>query len=153
MSRDKVTQIKEILRKVYEDAPTNNVGSGNIAGLGVGPDGEPGVHPKHQPKKKRTVDTKTIIKALVRRAPAKNVVEECAPSRRRPPFAGAAVFEVSSKLFYDIKMAKRKGKHWRTYLNEDDCYHEIREYASKNKNGAIIIQNESTGEMIYCRYT
>lgn len=25
-----------------EDAPTNNAGSGNIAGLGVGPKGEPG---------------------------------------------------------------------------------------------------------------
>lgn len=29
--------------KVLEDAPTVNVGSGNIAGLGVGPQGEPGL--------------------------------------------------------------------------------------------------------------
>jgi len=29
-----------------EDAPANSAGGGNIAGIGVGPDGEPGVEPK-----------------------------------------------------------------------------------------------------------
>ncbi len=29
-----------------EDAPANSAGGGNIAGIGVGPDGEPGVKPK-----------------------------------------------------------------------------------------------------------
>lgn len=33
--------------------PTNNVGSGNIAGVGVGPDGEPGVSKKNQKKHRR----------------------------------------------------------------------------------------------------
>lgn len=33
-----------------EEAPTNNAGSGNIAGIGVGPHGEPGVAPIHQRK-------------------------------------------------------------------------------------------------------
>lgn len=32
-------------------APTNNAGSGNIAGIGVGPQGEPGVHPEYQRKR------------------------------------------------------------------------------------------------------
>ena len=40
-------------KKVEEDAPANSVGGGNVAGLGVGPQGEPGVHPKRK-KKKRT---------------------------------------------------------------------------------------------------
>ena len=30
------------LRKFMEDAPVNNVGDGKVAGLGVGPQGEPG---------------------------------------------------------------------------------------------------------------
>lgn len=39
--------------KLKEDgAPTNAVGGGNVAGLGVGPQGEPGVHPK---KKKKVI--------------------------------------------------------------------------------------------------
>jgi hypothetical protein len=34
-------------------APTNNAGGGNIAGIGVGPHGEPGVHPEYQRKRKQ----------------------------------------------------------------------------------------------------
>ena len=38
------------MAKVKEDlqspTPLNNVGSGSIEGIGVGPKGEPGVHPK-----------------------------------------------------------------------------------------------------------
>ena len=39
-------------RDIEEDAPTNYAGSGSVAGLGVGPMGEPGVKKK---KKKRTL--------------------------------------------------------------------------------------------------
>ena len=39
-----------------EDAPTNSAGSGSVAGIGVGPMGEPGVHPKK--KKKDTAQGK-----------------------------------------------------------------------------------------------
>ena len=35
---------------IGEDAPTNSAGSGSIAGLGVGPMGEPGVDPKKKKK-------------------------------------------------------------------------------------------------------
>ena len=52
-------------------------------------------------------------------------------------FAGVTVFEVNSKLFHSLTMAKRKGKHWRTYLEEDDCFAEIREWANKNKGPCL----------------
>lgn len=35
-------------KNIKEDAPTNSAGSGGVAGIGVGPQGEPGV-----PKKKK----------------------------------------------------------------------------------------------------
>jgi hypothetical protein len=38
-------------KPVSEEVPTNNVGGGAIAGIGVGPQGEPGI------KKKRKLDT------------------------------------------------------------------------------------------------
>ena len=38
-------------KKILEDAPINNVGGGNIAGVGVGPAGEPGI----KKKKKKTI--------------------------------------------------------------------------------------------------
>jgi hypothetical protein len=48
----------EIINKINEedmeeDAPMNNVGGGNIAGVGVGPDGEPGIDMKKAKKKKK----------------------------------------------------------------------------------------------------
>ena len=46
------------MTKVKNEEPVNSVGGGNIAGLGVGPQGEPGVTPKQQKKYKK----KNILK-------------------------------------------------------------------------------------------
>lgn len=127
---------------IKEDAPTVNIGSGFIKGSG-GPGGEPGVHPKDQAKNKSPI----LFPTMMRRSMPQSIVA----SRRQGKFAGATVFEVNSKLFHNLTLAKRKGKHWRTYLEEDDCYAEIREWARKNK-GPIIVRNENTGEMRYVRY-
>ena len=40
-----------------EDAPANSAGSGNIAGIGVGADGEPGVSPRTQKKKNKNANS------------------------------------------------------------------------------------------------
>lgn len=133
------------MKKVYEDgAPTNSAGGGGIAGIGVGPQGEPGVHPRHQPKKNRTPSHKSVVMAMVKRAPPNMVAENT--------FAGAVVFEVSSNTFHNAKMEKRKGKHWRTYLDECDELSEIREYANKHPKRPIVLQNRNTNEMVYVRY-
>ena len=39
-----------------EDMPTSAAGHGNIAGLGVGPQGEPGVDPKKKKKRHTLID-------------------------------------------------------------------------------------------------
>jgi len=138
------------MKKVYEDAPTVNVGGGYIAGVGVPKAGkaanwgEPGVSPRHQPKKNKTPSTNSVVMSLVRRTPPAIVAEET--------FAGAVVFEVSSHTFHNAKMEKRKGKHWRTYLDECDELAEIREYARENPYKPIVLQNRTTSEMVYVRY-
>ena len=138
------------MKKVYEDAPTVNVGGGDIAGAGVSKAGkpanwgEPPVHPRHQPKSGKTPSTKSVVMALVRRK-APNLMNE-------DTFAGAVVFEVSSATFHNAKMEKRKGKHWRTYLDECDELTEIREYANKNPSKPIVLKNRNTNEMTYVRY-
>ena len=197
---------------IEEDAPTVNAGSGNIAGIGVGPKGEPGVSPRHQPKKNKSVANPIIADMLRRRTPVmeqeqldevgdtekgkkilgdyikkasdnraknqgdfdfyykkknsskygkafRNVINRrkgirAATDRlvKEETFAGAAIFEVSSKVFHNITLQKRKGKHWRTYLEEDDCYSEIREWAKKHPKGKIVVRNECTGEMRYVKY-
>ena len=45
-------------RPIDEDMPTNAVGQGAVAGIGVGPDGEPGMHPKKK-KKKALIDARS----------------------------------------------------------------------------------------------
>ena len=45
-----IKQIKEDGIGLVGGSPTNNVGDGNIAGVGVGPQGEPGVSKKNKKK-------------------------------------------------------------------------------------------------------
>jgi len=45
-------------KKIVEEVPVNNVGGGNVAGLGVGAQGEPGV----DKKKKYIMNFKDYIK-------------------------------------------------------------------------------------------
>jgi hypothetical protein len=57
------TLVEGVNQKVQEDgAPTMNVGSGNIAGLGIGPQGEPGLTRSQQKKhKKRAASSSDTI--------------------------------------------------------------------------------------------
>lgn len=107
---------------VDEDASANAAGGGNVAGLGVGPQGEPGRPPQLMPM-----------------------------ARRGKPFMGIEPYVVSSKVFNQLREAKRRGKHWRTYLEEDDAYHHIRMEAKKSK-GPIVVEDERTGALMYVRY-
>ena len=194
------------MKKVYEDAPTNSAGGGGIAGIGVGPAGDPPVSVKVQKKRygqTKSIPTPVIINMLRRKAPnpiaedtekqghalvvnnkvvargskrqmishakkhhgglshekgihltltGKKVGQNWKDVIKEETFAGAVVFEVSSSTFHNAKTEKRKGKHWRTYLDECDELSEIREYAKKNPNKAIVLRNENTGEMCYARY-
>jgi len=128
-----------------EDAPVNNVGGGAIAGAGVGQMGEPGVSTKAQRKHSRggTTPTSVILGMLRRKAP-NPLAEET--------FAGAVVFEVSSSTFHNAKMEKRKGKHWRTYLDEYEELTKIREDANRKPGKPIVLRNRTTTEMVFVRY-
>ena len=71
--------------------------------------------------------------------------------RPKGKFGKYDTFKVSRQTFLSLKEAKKKGKHWRKYLEEDDAYHEIREYARKCK-GPIVVEDESTGTCMFVRY-
>ena len=49
------TLIAEAAKHEIDEEPANAVGGGNIAGLGIGPDGEPGVSKKNQKKHKKRI--------------------------------------------------------------------------------------------------
>jgi hypothetical protein len=129
---------------INEDAPTNAVAHNGVAGI----TGDPPVSKKAQRKRQRnekSTPTPVILGMLRRKAP-NPIAEEL------NTFAGAAVFEVSSATFHNARTEKRKGKHWRTYLDECDELAEIREYANRNPGKPIVLQNRNTNEMCYVRY-
>ena len=49
------TLIAEAAKREIDEEPANAVGGGNIASLGIGPDGEPGVSKKNQKKHKKRI--------------------------------------------------------------------------------------------------
>ena len=131
---------------IKEDAPTVSMGAGAIPGANITSPGKPAnfgdtiVNPGSA-KRWKKINAAGTGGGLRRKNP---LMEET--------FAGAIVFEVNSKLFHSLTLAKRKGKHWRTYLDECDGLADIREYANKHPHKAIVLRNENTGEMCYARY-
>ena len=107
---------------VKEDAPENAVGAGTAV-AGLTPNNLSGRSPELMPM-----------------------------ARRGKKFMGVETYIVPSRVFNQIREAKRKGKHWRKYLDEDDTFHHIRAEAKKNKKGAIIIEDENTGALCVARY-
>ena len=137
------------MRKIQEDgAPANAAGGGAIAGIGVTTAGkpanwaEPGISKKNQ--KKQT--------DVLRRKPP-NLMHEEAKEVKTGTFAGSQTFIVPSNVFHKAKLEKRKGKHWKTYIGEDEHGMAVREYDRKHKGKKpIILQDESTGAMCYAKY-
>jgi hypothetical protein len=183
--------MKKLLKKVSveEEAPANAVGGGNIAGLGVGAKGEPGLNIKQRLsyKRKNQLDDKSRegqVATFIRRSapmmeetpasagrksvavddkkltggtPADQgsiaaMVDDRTRTVKKGKFAGHDTFIVPSTVFHKARLEKHKGKHWKSYIGEDDHGMAIREYANKNRKNAIVLEDEMTGAMCYARY-
>ena len=134
-----VPDMFKVKKKIEEEGTT--AGGGAIAGLGVGPQGEPGVSKKNQ-KKHQSQN----LNMFRRGQPA--ALQEAKMGK----FAGHDTFIVSSSMYHSAKNEKKKGKHWKNYIGEDEHGMQIREYANKNHKKPIILQDENTGAMCYARY-
>jgi hypothetical protein len=88
---------------VDEDAPANAVGAGTGV-AGLTPNSLPG----------RPSELMPVVK-------------------RGKPFLGVETYIVPSRVFNQIREAKRKGKHWRKYLDEDDTFQHSITYVWKQK--------------------
>ena len=71
---------------------------------------------------------------------------------RRGLFLNQETFIVSHSTFNSLREAKKKGMHWKRYLEEDGAYHDLREYAREKRKGPIIVEDENTGACMYVRY-
>ena len=113
--------------EVEVDETTNSVGGGNVAGLGVGAQGEPGARPR---KKKKKID------------------ESVKMSR----FAGKDVFIVDSDTYHACRLGKKQYARYEKYVGKNRIGLAIREYGLKYPKRPIILQNGDSGPMLYLKY-
>jgi hypothetical protein len=125
-------------KTVAEDAPANAAGGGNVAGIGVGPQGEP-------------PGPKNILARLRRKKPVE-VAEQIVEVTNQDYFAGNPVFKVSDDFYHKCHMGKKKYHRYEKYVGGDHMGEAIRQYGLKNHGKPIVIQNEKTGAMLYLRY-
>jgi hypothetical protein len=110
-----------VLAHVVEDAPANAAGGGGVAGLGVGPQGEPGVMLPRKRKIDETHDT----------------------------FAGADVFDTDIDLV-SIKEPKKRWERYAKYVGVEEEGETIRQHARRSKRD-IILRDSKTGTMSWLR--
>ena len=134
-----------------EDAVVNSAGSGGIAGIGVGPKGEPGI----TPKKKNTKLLRRVMPKIheaIESGPGELRVDEDGPVVSRTKFAGQDVFQVPSEYFHKARLGKAKYAHYKHYVGTDDVGQSIRDFGNRNYGKPIIVQDAATQHMIYLRY-
>jgi len=161
------------MSKIEEDAPANAAGSGNVAGLGVGAQGEP---PGPQSiltkiiRRKKLEQEETWSKDYKKSIDCSNPKgfsqkAHCAGRKARQAgketksepitetsFAGNQVFVVPSEYYHNCKMGKSRYHRYEKYVGNDEIGETIRQYGRKNKRKPIIVQDEKTGAMTYLRY-
>jgi hypothetical protein len=174
------TTKKYILKpKLEEDAPANAAGGGAIAGIGVGPQGEPGVQPgtqqnilarmlrrkKLEQEEKWSNDYKKSIdcdnpKGFSQRAhcAGRQARKEGRQTKSQPvneaTFAGQEVFVVPTQYYHNCREGKNRYHSYERYVGNDEIGETIRKYGRdrKNRKKPIIVQDERTGAMMYLRY-
>ena len=109
---------------IKEDAPANNVGDGQIAGLGVGPKGEPGRPGKIFRRKKKSI----------------------LPEVTENTFMGSKVFNIKSDEFHNNKFGKKNYSRWNNISSNE----ELKTYGRKTRK-SIVVSDEKTGYMYFLR--
>lgn len=125
-----------------EDAPVNNIGSGNIAGA---PPDLPGVSTSNS---KNKLSNTTLIRR--RRMGNDEFGEEI--EYDTGTFGGHAYFTVSDDCFYKCRLGKKNQEHYKTYVGDDEIGQKIRTYGYENPGKPIIVRNDKTGAMMFLRY-
>ena len=80
---------------IGEDAPTNSAGSGSVAGLGVGPMGEPGVDPKKKKRKQPLIDGRSKAYRQHRERLEKARIKRQESKKNRGDFVESIVSEMT----------------------------------------------------------
>ena len=82
-----------------EDAPTNSAGTGSVAGIGIGPMGEPGVHPRKKKKKETLIDGRTKAYRQHRERLEKSRLKRVEAQNNRGKFVESIVSDMSEMSY------------------------------------------------------
>jgi hypothetical protein len=82
-----------------------------------------------------------------------NIPNQAEPGKKkRKKFAGAIVFEVDTDRYMKARLGKRKYVRYEKYVGNDEIGEEIRQYALCHPKESIILQDKTSGYMMYLRY-
>lgn len=132
------------LKKIFEDAPTNNVGGGAIAGT----DQDPPVSRKRQ---KSWQERNATHQGGVMRRQVNQFRKLAAPKLEEGRFAGHKTFKVPTSTIVNTKLAKKKNGHWSKFLPENNIGIAIREWANAHPNAPVILEDDM-GNIVFVRY-
>lgn len=139
-----MVQVKKKKKKTNEDIG-NTAGSGAIAGIGVGPQGEPGIVVSGDDElSSASFSAKKAVWPMTKRKDSK-ISEDL--------FAGSEVFDVSADVFHKCRLGKLRYHRWSKYVGDDDMGQKIRDYGQQNPSASIVIRNAQTGAMMFLRHS
>ena len=72
--------------------------------------------------------------------------------KKRKKFAGARVFEVNTDVVLRASFGKKKYARYENYVGNDEIGEEIRQYGRANPDEPIVLQDNTTGAMLYLKY-
>jgi hypothetical protein len=124
--------MKRFSQHIDEDAPANAAGNGGVAGIGIGPKGEPGVDLK---KRKKEIE---------------DMAKDAQLDEDRDTFAGAPVFTVDLDRVMATKHPKNRYHKYSRYVGTDEIGETIRQHGRKHR-GDIVIKDHATQVMTYLR--
>ena len=136
---------------IDEDAPVNNVGSGNIGGTDEpfkkkGSNSSPVITMTKVLKRKKVKESSIVEKSIKKK---KYEHEDLTDTNKR--FMKCRVFEVDSDVFDKCMSGKIKYDRYSNYVGKEEVGEEIRQYGRKYSKEGIILRNQKTKEMIYLR--
>jgi hypothetical protein len=131
-----------------EDAAVNNAGGGEVAGIGVGADGEPGVDLRQRQPigdlRKRRKQCKEVDTAACE--DVSEMTEDASDT-----FAGGDVMDVDLARVLSAMAPKKPWERFSKYVGVDEVGENIRVHARKNWKKNIILRDAKTGIMTYLR--
>jgi len=129
--------------KTQQEDIGNTAGGGAIAGLGVGPQGEPGIPVDADIASSSRAAKKPIWPMQKRKKPV---------PMDEDMFAGAEVFDVSGHTFSLCRLGKVRYHRWSKYVGDDAIGQKIRAYGIANPNKSIVIRDKRSGAMMFLRH-